>query len=94
MNVKEAFGAALRKARQRKGLTQEDFAIVSSRTYLSTLERGIKSATIEKTVDIAGRLGVHPLTLLIETFLIADPSLNAEQLFDRLRRELGIEYLE
>jgi len=38
---------------------------VSSRTYLSTLERGFKSPTIDKVDDLAKVLGVHPLTITI-----------------------------
>lgn len=34
-------------------LTQEDFGLVSNRTYLSALERGLKSPTIDKLQEIA-----------------------------------------
>jgi len=64
MNINEAFGIALKKARKSKNKTQEDFALVSSRTYISSLERGLKSITIEKLEEISAVIGVHPLTLL------------------------------
>jgi transcriptional regulator with XRE-family HTH domain len=46
--MKLAFAKALRHARKSRGLTQEDFSDVSSRTYMSTLERGKKSPTLDK----------------------------------------------
>lgn len=49
-------------------MTQEDFSDVSSRTYLSTLERGVKSPTLEKIDQICHQLQVHPLTLLAMTY--------------------------
>ena len=69
MNLQKRFGAALQLVRKKKGLTQEDFSIVSSRTYLSTLERGIKSPTIEKIDQIAGVLEIHPLTLVALSYV-------------------------
>lgn len=51
-------------ARAARGLTQEDFGVVSSRTYMSGLERGIKNPTLKKVDEIASVMEVHPLTLL------------------------------
>lgn len=68
MTIRKAFGKALRMVRLRRGLTQEDFGIVSSRTYVSSLERGQKSPTIDKLVDLAETLTVHPVALLALAF--------------------------
>jgi transcriptional regulator with XRE-family HTH domain len=54
----------LRLVRTARGLTQEDFGLVSSRTYMSGLERGIKNPTLKKVDEIASVMEVHPLTLL------------------------------
>ena len=54
-----------------RGLTQEDFGLVSSRTYLSGLERGLKSPTLGKLEQIASVMQVHPLTLLALTYASA-----------------------
>jgi transcriptional regulator with XRE-family HTH domain len=89
MELKEAFGIALRSMRLRQRLTQEDFGDVSSRTYISMLERGVKNATIEKVAELAGRLEVHPLSLLVETFMTLDPEADLELLFERVRSELA-----
>lgn len=62
--LKDGFAKGLRLARSTRGLSQEDFSDVSSRTYLSTLERGMKSPTLDKLEDLASVLEIHPLTLL------------------------------
>ena len=64
-----SFGKALRVARNCRGLSQEDFGLVSSRTYLSTLERGMKSPTLGKVEDLARAMSIHPLTLLTLSYL-------------------------
>lgn len=87
MELREAFAIALRNTRRRRGLTQEDFGIVSSRTYLSTLERGLKNVTLEKASELAARMGVHPLTLLLESFLVLDPETDLDTLLERIRHE-------
>jgi transcriptional regulator with XRE-family HTH domain len=68
MELKRAFGLTLKRMRIEKGLTQEDFSLVSSRTYLSTLERGLKCPTLEKLEDLAAVIGVHPVTLLVAVY--------------------------
>ncbi|MEW8351137.1 MAG: helix-turn-helix transcriptional regulator [Candidatus Thiodiazotropha taylori] len=82
MDIKTAFAKALRTVRNQRGLTQEDFSMVSSRTYLSTLERGKKSPTLEKIEALAGRMNVHPVTLLVITYL---QDKNSESLDDLLK---------
>jgi len=88
MDIRQALGAALKSARMSRGLTQEDFAIVSSRTYLSTLERGIKSPTLDKLQEISDVLGVHPITLLSMAYMQRD-SKSARELLDMVGEELG-----
>ena len=79
MSLLGRFGAGLQMARKSRGLTQEDFSIVSSRTYLSSLERGMKSPTISKLEELASVIGIHPLSLLALAYI---PSTELE------RREL------
>jgi transcriptional regulator with XRE-family HTH domain len=68
MDTRQAFATSLKQARKAKNLTQEDFSTVSSRTYLSTLERGLKSPTLDKIQELADTLEIHPLTLLVLTY--------------------------
>lgn len=69
MALQKKFGEGLRRARKSRGLTQEDFSMVSSRTYLSSLERGLKSPTIEKIEQLASVLNIHPLSLMVLAYL-------------------------
>jgi len=89
MELKKVFGQALKQMRTHKGLTQEDFSNVSSRTYLSTLERGLKSPTIDKLGEIASVMEVHPVSILVHSYLLRDRSMTIEQLFERVQEELG-----
>ncbi|WP_337993657.1 helix-turn-helix transcriptional regulator [Pseudomonas asiatica] len=62
---------------------------MSSRTYLSTLERGLKSPTLEKIDQISGALGVHPVTLLMATYVYKDGPHDVESLLQSVRDELN-----
>lgn len=88
MDGKQAFGEALRRARKEKKISQEAFSEISSRTYLSTLERGLKSPTLEKIEALASVLELHPLTLLASYYLIKDPSSSVVDILDMLKSEL------
>jgi len=78
---------ALKTVRKARGLSQEAFSDVSSRTYMSTLERDLKSPTISKLAELCDVMEVHPLTLL--TLAYAGDSTNqADELLARVRQEL------
>jgi transcriptional regulator with XRE-family HTH domain len=86
------FGKALQRIRKAKGISQEAFALTSSRTYVSTLERGLKSPTLSKIDELAEVLGVHPLTLLMAAYSDQDAGMiaKAHKELDALDRiELG-----
>jgi transcriptional regulator with XRE-family HTH domain len=87
MELKQAFGLALKARRLERKLTQEDFSDVSSRTYLSTLERGQKCPTLEKVVELASVLQIHPLTLIAESFLALEPGQTLEALLGVVQHE-------
>lgn len=55
---------------------------------MSTLERGVYSPTIEKLDALAAVLGVHPISLLASSYLIANPEIDAEALLNRVQAEL------
>ena len=74
MPTKRSLPAALKMARKARGLSQEAFSNVSSRTYLSTLERGMKSPTLSKITALCEVLDLHPLTLLALSVLPMPPS--------------------
>lgn len=87
MDVRHALASALKTIRNARGLTQEDFSNVSSRTYLSTLERGLKSPTIDKMQALAEVLDVHPLTIMALTFTTAE-NCSVDELLTKIKREL------
>lgn len=89
MDTRQAFGKALQQVRKAKGLTQEDFSDVSSRTYLSTLERGLKSPTLDKIEALSEALGVHPLTLVALTYTTARKGQNLDRLFDKIKKDIA-----
>lgn len=89
MDIQHAFAKSLKTVRTAKGLTQEDFSVVSSRTYLSALERGLKNPTLEKIQDIAETMDVHPLTLLALTYMQQGEKTSLESLFQRVQREIS-----
>ncbi|MDV2080380.1 helix-turn-helix domain-containing protein [Marinobacter xestospongiae] len=88
MELQIAFGQVLRRQRKAKGLSQEAFTSVSSRTYLSELERGLKNPTLDKIDELATTMGIHPLTLLTECYLIKDGS-DIEEVFARVIKEFS-----
>lgn len=88
MNSKEAFASAFKQIRISRRLTQEDFSDVSSRTYVSSLERAIKGPTLEKINSLALTMGVHPLTLLTLTYLIEGKVSLPDQIFKLVTNEL------
>lgn len=63
------FGKALRRARKAKDIPQEEFDQVSSRTYVSAIERGLKQPTLPKIEALASVLNVHPLTLVAMAYI-------------------------
>ncbi len=61
-----AFGAVLRQLRESKGLSQEELADQCRihRTYVSQLERGLKSPTLRLIWQICASLEVSPLSMI------------------------------
>lgn len=67
MSLKTAFAAVLKVMRANWGLSQKKLAEVSSRTYISKLERGQSSPMLEMITVPSAQLGLHPLTLIAIT---------------------------
>ena len=78
---------ALRRIRKARGLSQEAFSDVSSRTYISSLERGLKSPTLNKLTELCEVMEVHPLTLLTLAYA-GDDLQQADQLLAQVRQQL------
>jgi transcriptional regulator with XRE-family HTH domain len=64
--VQQRFGAAVRKVRIAKGLSQERLAELArlDRTYISGLERGVRNPALSTQERIANALEVSLVSLL------------------------------
>ena len=87
MTAKNSIAAALKTVRKARGLSQEAFSDVSSRTYLSSLERDLKSPTLNKIAELCEVMDIHPLTLLTLAYGAGNER-KTEQLLTKVRREL------
>ena len=87
MPAKHTLSEALKTIRKARGLSQEAFSDISSRTYMSTLERGLKSPTLNKLAELCDVMEVHPLTLLTLAYAGKHPK-RADQLLAQVRQEL------
>lgn len=66
MNIEKIFGEELQKIRKDKGLSQEQLGFESGyhRTYISQLERGVKSPSLKTIFRISKALTVQPSKLM------------------------------
>ena len=87
MPAKHTLSEALKTIRKARGLSQEAFSDISSRTYMSSLERDLKSPTLNKLAELCEVMEVHPLTLLTLAYAGKKPK-QAEQLLAQVRQEL------
>lgn len=82
------FGLTLKHVRNVRNMSQEDFSIVSSRTYISSLERGLKNPTLDKVEKISSCIGVHPLTLLTLAYSKTNEKHSLAEVIKRVIAEL------
>ena len=85
---KNNFPAALKMTRRSRGLSQEAFSLVSSRTYVSSLERGTKVPTLNKIDELAVVMDVHPLTLLTLSYMVDGEYGGAKALMRKISKEI------
>lgn len=88
MAAKHSLATAIRTVRKARGLSQEAFSDVSSRTYMSSLERDLKSPTLNKLAELCEVMDVHPLTLLTLAYG-SDPT-KIDRLLAQVRQELEL----
>lgn len=89
MAAKHRLSEALKTIRKARELSQEAFSDVSSRTYLSSLERNLKSPTLNKLAELCEVMEVHPLTLLTLAYAGNDVR-QADRLLAQVQQELSI----
>jgi transcriptional regulator with XRE-family HTH domain len=87
MSIKTAVATVLKAMRKARGLSQRDLAEVSSRTYVSKLERGQSSPTLEMMATLSTPLGLSPLTLIAVT-IGAETGQPIRSLISRMESEI------
>ncbi|BEO69403.1 transcriptional regulator [Serratia marcescens] len=87
MAAKGSLATAIRTVRKARGLSQEAFSDVSSRTYMSLLERNLQSPTLHKLTELCEVMEVHPLTLLTLAYA-GDSTRKADEILAQVRQEL------
>lgn len=67
MNPRQAFGTALRKTRKERSYSQDELAFGAGldRTYVSLLELGQRSPTLDTLQKLAAALGLQPSFLVL-----------------------------
>ena len=88
MDQRQAFAKALNTIRKHQGLTQEDFSESSSRTYISMLERGLRTPTLEKIDELSDTLGIHPLLLMSLTYHYMEPRKSLSKLLEGVIKDI------
>ncbi|MDH1180083.1 helix-turn-helix domain-containing protein [Achromobacter mucicolens] len=86
MAEKHGIGQAIKMVRGAHGLSQEAFSEVSSRTYMSSVERGLKNPTWAKVAELCEVMQVHPATLAI--IVDSQDMDKADALLAQVRQEL------
>ncbi|MCM3473637.1 MULTISPECIES: helix-turn-helix domain-containing protein [Brevibacillus] len=68
LNIEDIFGAVLRRYRKLRNLSQEELALQSNldRTYISLLETGKRSPTINTLFAVCETLNIKPSDLIKE----------------------------
>ncbi len=66
MDMRKVVGDNVRRIRQKKDLTQEQFAEISgySQQYISGLEKGKRNPTVITVFELAAALGVSHIELM------------------------------
>ena len=90
MELRKAFGVTLRQIRLQKGLTQESFALVSSRTNVSLLERGDTSPTLDKLEELCSALGIHPVSLVAACYMRKENTGDIRRFLSHVENELQL----
>ncbi|AGN81901.1 helix-turn-helix domain-containing protein [Pseudomonas sp. GD03651] len=65
MSLRIAYASALRFLRKRSEVSQQQLAPAANPSYVSRLEAGARSVTLDVSQELAKALNVDPLTLLV-----------------------------
>lgn len=88
MSIRLGLARGLRAARRMRGISQDGLG-VSSRTYLSALELGKQTPTLDKLDEIARAIGVHPLSVLSYAYAVGLTPQEVRELRRVVRSEIA-----
>ncbi|WP_226501966.1 helix-turn-helix domain-containing protein [Pseudomonas sp. MWU16-30317] len=88
LELKRALGTSVRSYRLLRDLPQEGLG--PSQPYISNLEAGRGSASLEKIEQMAEVLGIHSISLIAAAYITSTEGLSAEDLLDQIRTELKV----
>lgn len=91
--LKDAFAQALKDMRLKANLAQVDFPPKVSREYVSLLERGLRSPSLEAIDNLAEVIGISPLALVLQCYLYRDQSKSIETLVGKAMSEVRMEMI-
>lgn len=91
--LKDAFAQALKDMRLKANLAQVDFPPKVSREYVSLLERGLRSPSLEAIDNLAEVMGISPLALVLQCYLYRDQSKSIETLVGKAMSEVRMEMI-
>ena len=85
--LKRAIGSSIKSYRLKRDIPQESLG--PSQPYISNLEAGRGSASIDKIEQMADVLGIHPMSIIFAGYLTSNDDGNKDHLFERIRMELA-----
>lgn len=88
MSLRTAYASALKFLRTRREASQQALGQAADRSYISRLESGTRSVTLDVSHSLAEALEVDPLTLLLLAYA-AERGQTPQQVLDHLAGDLG-----
>ena len=88
MSLRIAYAAALRFLRKRSNVSQQQLAQAANPSYISRLESGTRSVTLDVSQEVAKALGVDPLTLLV-LMHASERNQTPQEVLDHLQNDLN-----
>ncbi|TDV37535.1 helix-turn-helix protein [Pseudomonas helmanticensis] len=85
LELKRAIGTSIKSYRLKRDIPQESLG--PSQPYISNLEAGRGSASLDKIEQMADVLGIHPVSIILAGYLKSEDA-SKDQLIDRIRIEL------
>ncbi|WP_411830322.1 helix-turn-helix domain-containing protein [Pseudomonas mosselii] len=84
--LKHALGKVLKSYRLKRNFSQESLG--PSQAYISNLERGRWSPSIDKIEQMSNAIGVHPASVILAGYLSLGDGASTDELLERIRGEL------